>query len=234
MGQSSPLWSKSVSNRTAFKKRTFAPWKIKAMVASAILAGFGYLHYHNITRTQGLLAQTRTWLSSNVKLTPEWKQVSTWIHHTLPLVTIPHVNAATVAQNPTTTPQWRPPFAKATIVEGFGWHGTGQKATFSRGVMVKVSAHRTAYAGIPSGRVIKIGQVHGHASIEMQSHSASNPIDVTVQGLSRVFVKTGARVTQHTRIGLSGSSPIFVEVSAHGLPIDPLSKQFFGAAWARP
>ncbi len=154
-------------------------------------------------------------------------QTKHWIHTTVSLpkglkwgsLSFPSRPASQTAAE-AKTPQWIAPVSHATLVEGFGWKGTGAKAVFHSGVTLKVRGRAPVLAGT-SALIQKVGR----NKVVFRSGS----YQVTFFGLKPSPLKHGERVQATTKVGTADAPTLKIAVTRDGYPVNPLGSTFYGS-----
>ncbi|MCY0879090.1 MAG: hypothetical protein OWU84_09150 [Firmicutes bacterium] len=178
-----------------------------------------------ILLTLGLVSRTDAgWARPTLRLTRYWATHSFAMprHWEVPLS---HLVSRLERSSPTKKPHdaaaWQPPVAAAKLQRTFGWHGRGAHAVFDPDVVLRVARKAPVLAGA-SGRVVAI-----RASwVEWR-------VGDYLLRVSPVYprVHEDQPVVARTVLGFAESRRLKVQVTAHGLPVNPLSASLYGTGW---
>lgn len=202
----------AIGRRVPFRRKL--GWKfITALVLFGVYAGS---HLAGKGASSALAAKTRYWLHHSTSLSAIVQSVS----HSVRQVGVPHT--VTVKRSS----DWVPMLSHARLDQGFGWHGTGQKATFWDGVTLVAPADQTVVAGV-NAVVLSIHHQSGW-TVTLRAGTGQH---VIIKHLGSQTVHKGQTVSATTVIGRVGQQKLFLEVTNHGYPVNPLDQQEFGMHW---
>lgn len=186
---------------------------VRWLVAVLILMTLALAGHTSGRVAREIMGQTKHWLHTTVSLPKglKWGSLS-W----------PHTSSgtSTAAQ----TPHWISPVSRATLVERFGWKGTGAHAVFHSAVVLQVRGQTPVLAGA-SALIQKVGT----DTIVFRSGS----YQVTFRGVKPSDLKRGERVHATTRLGTAASHTLKVAVTRDGYPVNPLGSALYGSRFLR-
>lgn len=114
---------------------------------------------------------------------------------------------------------WTPPVEPARVVQAFGWH----HSQFAGNISLQTAPHAQVRAFAPA--------VVATANQDEVSLKAGDTL-IVFKGLTQVAVRGGASVAEGEVLGYS-KGRLIIGVTKDGLPLNPLSREFFGSRWAR-
>lgn len=189
-------------------------WKF--ITAFLLLGLFVGAHLTGRGASSALVAKARYWVQHSTSVSAIVQSVS----HSVRQLGASHT--ITVKRSS----DWVPMLSHARLDEGFGWHGTGQKARFWDGVTLAAPANQTVVAGV-NAVVVSIHRQSGW-TLSLRANTGQH---VIIKHLGTTAIHKGQTVSATTVIGRVGHRKLFVEVTNHGYPVNPLGQQEFGMHW---
>ncbi len=117
--------------------------------------------------------------------------------------------------------RWRSPVAHAKIVQEYGWYEERGVKKFSQGVVVTALSGKAVLMPA-TGVVVRVGQSWESLKIGKDT--------VTFSGMEPAAAHPGATWDGGADIG-KVQGRLSVQVSVGGLPVNPLTAQYFGTQW---
>ncbi len=191
------------SKEPVHAKRGWIRWSAAGLLVCAVYAS------HVLpgpARSQALSAERR-WITSAFHV-PHW---------TVPWP--PGGAAAPAHQAMSPGAAWTPPVEPARVVQAFGWH----HSQFAGNISLQTDPHAQVRAFAPA--------VVATANQDGVTLKAGNTL-IVLTGLTQVAVRGGESVATGELLGYSRGR-LVMGVTKDGLPLNPLSREFFGSRWAR-
>lgn len=186
-------------------QRVANPWRpmIRRQVTQALSENIAWTGWVHKTAAQLILfVEQRSW----------GRIVSLWLPHVAP------VGARLIAG------EWAFPVPAGHVSETFGWHHAGNGYRFEPGIQISASAH-SPVVSVAGGTVLREIRTSQGAILTV---GMAPGLQVRYLHLLRVLVSPHRAVQLGQTVGLTGGTPLLVEVMVRGYPVNPMLSEYLG------